>query len=452
MITDKPPYMPDAQAEESLLLGCILTHPKAMPTAVASGVDTLWFTTAEHQAIWETTKRIYESAEEADDISVMLDLRRQREQGKTTIDPECVKTLNASGTMLSHYIDVIRTKHLQRKAIRNAKMLVENLERPIPSVDGIKEAIEEPLNEFARLSLSDGLVTDADRIKELVERKEREREGVEEAVPKEFMVHLGMPSLEEAFGRIDRRSADNMIVIGAPSSRGKSALMRQILNWNIAEHPQWVMCGFLLESAKEDFWHISACSSAAINTRINLKHITKEQWDVYHAALKAFKSRADRTVFLFDGNASVETIEARCREVKARQGRLDLIMVDYIQIVQRPRRNNTEAEVADISRGLKQIQKQFACPLFSGTQLNEDGKTRESRAVFNDATRVWVMDRPDVDRNGVSQVGEFDRYEQTIEQQKFRNGALCRRHVMFDVARQRIFSENENVSNKSIDI
>jgi replicative DNA helicase len=434
-------YTPEARQEENLLLGCMLMNPNTIPQAVAAGLDPLWFTTAEHQAIWTATKAVYDAADQVDDVSVLLELRRRYDQKESTIDPECMKSLNTDGVMFSHYLDVCRTKHLQRKALRNAKVLVEQLEQPLKDIEGLKKAIEEPLNEFSRLSLSDGELTDAQRIKELLERKEKEREGVQESVPKEFRVRIGMEAVEKDFGYVDRRSKDNLIVIGAPSSRGKSALMRQIINQNIIHHPNWVQVGFLLESAKEDFWHNAACSAANINTRMDLKHATPEQWENYHTRLLRYQEFADRNVFLFDSNASVEQIEARCREVRARTGRLDLIMVDYIQIVQRPRRNNTEAEVADISRGLKAIQKQFACPLFSGTQLNEDGKTRESRAVFNDATRVWIMKRPDIDRNGISQDAEFDKYEQTIEQEKFRNGALCKRYVTFDVARQRIMSE-----------
>ena len=44
-----------------------------------------------------------------------------------------------------------------------------------------------------------------------------------------------------------------------------------------------------------------------------------------------------------------------------------------------------EQEVAEISRGLKKMAKQHGCPVITASQLNEEGKTRESRAIVNDA-------------------------------------------------------------------
>ena len=44
-----------------------------------------------------------------------------------------------------------------------------------------------------------------------------------------------------------------------------------------------------------------------------------------------------------------------------------------------------EQEVAEISRGLKKMAKQHGCPVITASQINEEGKTRESRAIVNDA-------------------------------------------------------------------
>jgi replicative DNA helicase len=66
--------------------------------------------------------------------------------------------------------------------------------------------------------------------------------------------------------------------------------------------------------------------------------------------------------------------------------------VDYLQII-RGRRNkgdSREQEIASISGGLKQLAKTMACPVVTGTQLNDDGKTRESRAIEQDAD-VWLV-------------------------------------------------------------
>ena len=65
---------------------------------------------------------------------------------------------------------------------------------------------------------------------------------------------------------------------------------------------------------------------------------------------------------------------------------IDLIVVDYIQLVSvMGHGKSREQEVAEISRGLKKMAKQHGCPVITASQLNEEGKTRESRAIVNDA-------------------------------------------------------------------
>jgi replicative DNA helicase len=54
-----------------------------------------------------------------------------------------------------------------------------------------------------------------------------------------------------------------------------------------------------------------------------------------------------------------------------------------------------EQEVAEISRGLKKMAKQHGCPVITASQLNEEGRTRESRAIVNDADVLLTIDPED---------------------------------------------------------
>ncbi|MDB6080024.1 MAG: putative replicative helicase, partial [Akkermansiaceae bacterium] len=84
---------------------------------------------------------------------------------------------------------------------------------------------------------------------------------------------------------------------------------------------------------------------------------------------------------------------ARCEAV--RHGKLDLLIVDYLQLVDgsRRRRDETrEQEMAGISRGLKSLAKALDCPVATASQMNEQGKMRESRAIGFDADVVLVIE------------------------------------------------------------
>jgi replicative DNA helicase len=97
-----------------------------------------------------------------------------------------------------------------------------------------------------------------------------------------------------------------------------------------------------------------------------------------------------------NADQSVDTIAGHCERINDSR-KLDLVVVDYVQLVTTPRvkGQNREQEVASISRGLKQLAKRLGCPVMTATQLNEQGKSRESRAIEHDADCVIFFSAAD---------------------------------------------------------
>jgi len=148
------------------------------------------------------------------------------------------------------------------------------------------------------------------------------------------------------------------------------------------------------------------------------------------------REETDKRLFLFDSPESLSGVTTRCREIAAKCGRIDILCVDYIQILEAEKKGNREAEVAAMSGGIQRLQKSLRCVAFSGTQLNEDGKARESRAIFNDATIFWRIERPEKDDMGNTQQEGQPTYFQTIKQEKCRNGILTTVGINFHVNHQ----------------
>jgi replicative DNA helicase len=72
---------------------------------------------------------------------------------------------------------------------------------------------------------------------------------------------------------------------------------------------------------------------------------------------------------------------------------LGVLFVDYIQLVRCDlgKDSSREREVAEVSRSLRLLGIELGCLVISITQLNEQGKARESRAIGQDATAVMVV-------------------------------------------------------------
>ena len=430
---------PHSADSERLVIGSIVNLPEAGVAAavIAKGMTEEWFHVEEHKAIFKAIRSVIDRDEEIDAIAISPMLESIYGEASLSILINFPEYSMGWKTALR----TIRDRFIQRQVIRTLRETCESITSGSMRLEDLKEGVAGNLSKAMSLVIQDDEESATDIVKSFIERKVDEAQGKVDQVPAEFRVLLGMREVSDAFGHVDARSRDNYIVVGAESSRGKSALMRQIINANLAGHDDWVICSFLLESSIDDFCHNAACSFAGINTRKNLSEVDGKVQVEYFKHLHMIRDSVDKRLFLFDKNASIEEIGARCKEIKLRCGRIDLVLVDYLQIVERARSGGSpESEVAAISRDTKNLQKALGCPLFSGTQMNEHGKVRESRTIFNDATRVWILDRPEKNQFGTEQPNHNStkEYYQTIDQQKFRNGALCAMGTMFQVTTQRM--------------
>ena len=93
----------------------------------------------------------------------------------------------------------------------------------------------------------------------------------------------------------------------------------------------------------EDWWKAAARSHAGINTLAALPSVDGARQKRYFEYLKWLKAQMNVRLFLFDSPESVASITTKCREIKAKTGRLNLIVTDYIQILERERKGSTEA-------------------------------------------------------------------------------------------------------------
>ena len=112
---------------------------------------------------------------------------------------------------------------------------------------------------------------------------------------------------------------------------------------------------------------------------------------------------------------TVTDIRAKSRRLKSCKG-LDLILVDYLQLMQSSSGDNRQQEIAEISRNLKNLARELKVPIFALSQLNraaearEDkrprlGDLRESGAIEQDADIVMMLYRDDYYNPGTETPG-----------------------------------------------
>lgn len=200
-----------------------------------------------------------------------------------------------------------------------------------------------------------------------------------------------VPTTWKSLDRISPVRMGDYVVIAAPAKGGKSTLAlsyvaeacKQGYSVLIAslEMPQGDVVEKLL--AREARVTLGSLYSRVFSDSDNRK--------IFEGA----KRMACWNLEIRDDLYSIDQIAAAARMSHARKS-LSILVVDYIQLVRGPKNlggSSREREVAEVSRTLRLLSLELGCVVIGLSQLNDDGRLRESRAIGQDATAVWaVMD------------------------------------------------------------
>src|SRR5581483_5243069 len=195
------------------------------------------------------------------------------------------------------------------------------------------------------------------------------------------------------------RPGDLIIVAGRPSM-GKSTLAVNMAEY-AAVHPEIraSVAIFSMEMPSEQVVTRMLASIGSVPlSSIRSGRISDEDW----VRITSATSQLSEAKIFVDETPALSPMElrARARRVKREHG-LDLIVVDYLQLMQVPgNKENRATEIAEISRGLKVLAKELAVPVIALSQLNRAVEQRENKKpVMSDLrecvtgdTLVWLTD------------------------------------------------------------
>ncbi|MFJ9633724.1 replicative DNA helicase [Streptomyces sp. NPDC101175] len=207
-----------------------------------------------------------------------------------------------------------------------------------------------------------------------------------------------------------------LVVVGARPAMGKSTVA---LDFARAATIRYGIPTLFesLEMGKDEL----ADRTLSAEARIPLHHLKQgaaTDDDMLRAARRA-SAIAAAPLWINDGALlSLPTLRARIRNLVRTQG-LRLVIVDYLQLMQAPRAENRQQAVAEISRNLKLIAKDFAvtvivlCQLNRGPEQRTEKKPmvsdlRESGAIEQDADVVILLHREDAYEKESPRAGEAD--------------------------------------------
>ncbi|HGT8400633.1 TPA: replicative DNA helicase [Neisseria gonorrhoeae] len=395
-----PPH--SMEAEQSVLGGLMLENPAWDRIAdVVSGED---FYRHEHRLIFRSIAKLINEGRPADVITVQEDLQRNEEL-EAAGGFEYLITLaqnTPSAANIRRYAEIVRERSIMRQLAEVGTEIARSAYNPQGRDAG--RLLDEAENKVFQIAEStakskQGFLEMPDLLKEVVQRIDMlySRDNPDEVT--------GVPT---GFIDLDKKTSglqpgDLIIVAGRPSM-GKTAFSINIAEY-VAIEKHLPVAVFSMEMGGAQLVMRMLGSVGRLDQSVlKTGRLEDEHWGRLNEAVVKL---SDAPVYIDEtpGLTALE-LRARARRLARRfDGRLGLIVIDYLQLMAASgRSDNRASELGEISRSLKALAKELQVPIIALSQLSRTveqrtdkrpmmSDLRESGAIEQDADLIMFMYR-----------------------------------------------------------
>jgi len=410
-ISRSPRVPPNSIDAEESILGAVLLSADAANIALER-LHAEDFYKPAHQRMFEVIQQLFDANEPIDAVTVSEGLRRDGSLDRiggidylTRLIDMVPTTSNAE-----YYADIVEEHSLRRRLMRVGADIGAIAGQMVEPIDEVVDKAEQAVFAVAERHVGDGLQPIDELLGPAIEKAEEiQRNGQE------------VTGISTGFRDLDRKLAGlhptNLVVVAARPGMGKSSLAFNIAQ-NVALAGNSVAI-FSMEMSREEIVTRLLCSKGRIDSqRLRTGKLTEADFTKLSNAAGALYKQ---NIYVDDSaGMTVTEIRAKCRRLRRRPG-LDLVVVDYLQLMNGSGQENRQQEIAMISRSLKSLARELNVPIIAVSQLNrgvearEDkrprlGDLRESGAVEQDADVVMFIYRDEyyypekIESKGVAEV------------------------------------------------
>ncbi len=272
-------------------------------------------------------------------------------------------------------------------------------------------------------SMGEVMITNLERLSEIQQHR-----GVLTGVP------TGFRDLDKITNGLQR---SDLVLIAARPSMGKTAFTLNVAQ-NAAIQSKKNVAFFSLEMSKEQLVNRMLASVSGISlNKLRIGSVDENDWE---ALVRASVDMDSAPLYIDDTpGLTAQDMRSKLRRLKVERG-LDLVIVDYIQLMQGSNSKsgeNRQQEISEISRSLKLIARELNVPVIALSQLSRSVESRtDKRPILSDLRESGSLEQ---DADIVAFLYREKYYDEHTDLgditeviiKKHRNGELGKVHLMF---------------------
>lgn len=393
----KERVLPHSIESEQSVLGCVLIDEDATIT-ILSDLKSSDFYVEAHKIIFDAMSNIYKKQAPVDFVTLTDELERMN-MLESVGGIEYITTLTnivPSASNFEHYIDIIKRNSVLRQLISASNDIIKYSFESPEKDDAIMFA-ESNIFKIGQNEERSNLTLIKESMPEVLEKYENIQKNPDSirGIPTGiFKLDTMMKGLQNS----------DLIILAARPACGKTSFAMNIVNHAAIKNKSKVAV-FSLEMSKAQLAQRSLFSVAKVDMeKANQGKLSVKEWNALWAANAEL---VNSNIYVDDSSMTNPTdILGKCRRLKRERG-LDLVMIDYLQLMSIGKNKDRQQEVSEISRSLKIMAKELDVPvlvlsqLSRGTENRKDHRPmlsdlRESGSIEQDADIVWFIHRPDM--------------------------------------------------------
>lgn len=385
----KMPYSVEA---EQAILGTIIVDPQRYDEVSYLSADEFYL--EQHKQIFAAMKNMFLSSRDIDLVTLLATLTQMGTytEGDAGKYIKLLADIAANASNITEYAKIVRDKSLLRMLIEATGDISDRAFSEIGDVTEILGLAERRIYEISDHKYSKNFEHIRDAILKNYDTLNTLKNDPE-----------SLTGLRTNYEGLDRvlvgLGSGDLVIVGARPGMGKTSFCLNIA-CNVAKNSGKEVAIFSLEMTAEQLASRLLCSEALVDSRcMRTGKLNTDEWKRLAEAASALSA----TDIWIDDTSEITVAEMKSKLRKIKN--LGLIVIDYLQLMHGEKTDNRVLEVAQITRSLKIMAKEFGVPIILCSQLSRGSKDqkeskkpaltdlRDSGAIEQDADIVLFLYR-----------------------------------------------------------